>query len=90
MTKSELITALSAAGFKKAEAAKAIDAIFTAIADKLAAGENVTVSGFGTFSVKDRAEREGRNPATGEIISIPSKKTVSFRAGKVLNEKVNG
>ena len=89
MTKSELITALSAAGFKKAEAAKAIDAIFTTIADKLAAGENVTVSGFGTFSVKDRAEREGRNPATGEIISIPSKKTVSFRAGKVLNEKVN-
>ena len=90
MTKSELITALSAAGFKKAEAAKAIDTIFTAIADKLAAGENVTVSGFGTFSVKNRAEREGRNPATGEIISIPSKKTVSFRAGKVLNEKVNG
>ena len=90
MTKSELITALSAAGFKKAEAAKAIDAIFTTIADKLAAGENVTVSGFGTFSVKERAEREGRNPATGEIITIPSKKTVSFRAGKVLNEKVNG
>ena len=90
MTKTELITALSAAGFKKAEATKAVDAIFTTIADKLAAGENVTVSGFGTFSVKDRAEREGRNPATGEIISIPSKKTVSFRAGKVLNEKVNG
>lgn len=89
MTKSELIATLHNAGLKRTDAAIAVDTVFTAIADKLTAGENVTVSGFGTFAVKERPEREGRNPSTGEIITIPSQKTVSFKAGKALKEKVN-
>jgi DNA-binding protein HU-beta len=58
------------------------------VADALAAGEKITLVGFGTFSVGERAEREGRNPRTGDKISIPASKVVKFKPGKSLTDKV--
>lgn len=77
MTKTDLV---KAAGVKK----EAVDAVLEAIAGALKAGENVTIPGFGTFAVKTRAARKGINPATKEVIDIPAKKAVVFKAGKGL------
>ena len=76
-------------GVTKKTAGEAVDAVFECITDALADGERVQVPGFGTFSVSERAERQGRNPATGETITIPASKNVRFKAGKNLKEAVN-
>lgn len=60
------------------------------IMDAVAAGDKVTLVGFGTFEARDRAERQGRNPQTGEIVTIPATKAVKFSAGKVLKDLVQG
>ncbi len=88
MNKTELIAAVAEAGLTKAQADTAVNAVIAKISDTLAAGEDVTLIGFGTFSVKERAERQGRNPATGEAMTIPAGKAVSFKAGKALKDKV--
>ena len=72
---------------KKAECA--VNAVLSAIENALADGEKVQIAGFGTFEVKERAERVGRNPATRETITIPASKHPAFTAGKALKEKVN-
>lgn len=76
-------------GLKKKDIALTIDAVFGLIGDFLADGENVQLIGFGNFEVRDRAERTGRNPQTGETITIPASKTPAFKAGKALKDKVN-
>ena len=87
MTKQELIAAVAEnAGIKKVEAEKAITATFETITHAL---EKVQLVGFGTFEVKDRAARKGRNPKTGEEITIPASKNPSFKAGKALKDAVN-
>ena len=73
----------------KADTGKAVDAMFDAIRDALARGEEFTQVGFGSFSVTERAAREGRNPKTGETIQIPAGKALKFKAGKVLKGVVN-
>lgn len=88
MNKSELINAVAAAGLTKKDAGIAIDAVFAAIGDAMAKGETVQLLGFGTFGVKERAAREGRNPRTGETVKIPATKVPSFKAGKGLKDKV--
>ena len=88
MNKTELIAAVAAAGLTKKDATAAVEATLNAIGDTLAKGEDVNLIGFGSFSVKDRAERQGRNPATGEAMTIPASKAVSFKAGKALKDKV--
>lgn len=90
MNKSELINAIAAAGLSKKDAGIALDAAVTAISEALAKGESVQLVGFGTFSVKERAAREGRNPRTGEIVRIAAAKSPAFKAGKALKDKVNG
>ena len=70
-------------------AAATASALFEAIGDALAKGESVTIAGFGTLSVKDRAARHGRNPRTGESIAIAASKVPSFKAGKGLRVAVN-
>ena len=90
MTKSELVDRVAAkTGTSKASAADSIDAMLSTISEALARGESVSIAGFGTFSVKERAARQGRNPRTGESIAIAASKGVSFKAGKGLRDVVN-
>ena len=79
MNKTQLIDAVAAkTGLKKKDADAAVAAVLDAVADALAAGEKVQLIGFGTFEVKERAARTGRNPATGAEIKIPACKSVSY------------
>ena len=89
MNKSELINAVAEKGLTKKDAAAAVEAVVDTITASLAAGNPVSILGFGTFSVRERAEREGRNPRTGEVVKIAASKTPIFKAGKALKEKVN-
>src|SRR5262245_49422740 len=85
MNKAELIDAVSGkTGLQKAEATRAVDAVFDAVTAALKAGDSVSLLGFGTFVVKARAARAGRNPRTGETIEIAATKVPGFKAGKAL------
>ncbi|GAA5002669.1 MULTISPECIES: HU family DNA-binding protein [Acinetobacter] len=89
MNKSELIDAIAQkGGLTKVDAAKALDATLESIGDALKSGDTVTLVGFGSFSVKERAARTGRNPKTGEELKIPASKVPSFKAGKGLKDSV--
>ncbi|MDA8018570.1 MAG: HU family DNA-binding protein [Thermoanaerobaculia bacterium] len=74
----------------KRQAGDAFDALIDCITDTLKSGDRVQIAGFGTFSVVERAAREGRNPRTGETIPIPASKSVKFRVGAALKDAVNG
>ena len=90
MNKTELIAAVAEkAELSKKDADKAVAAVFAAIEDALKAGDKVQLIGFGTFEVKERAAREGRNPSTGETITIAASKVPSFKAGAALKKSVN-
>jgi len=90
VNKSELIDAVAAsADLPKAAAGRALDAMVEAVTDALKEDDQVVLVGFGTFSVKDRAARTGRNPQTGEPIEIAAAKIPSFKAGKALKDAVN-
>lgn len=90
MNKSQLVDQIAAgADISKAAAARALDATIAAVTESLQAGEDVALVGFGTFAVKERAARTGRNPQTGKEITIAAAKVPSFRAGKVLKDAVN-
>lgn len=91
MNKQELIDAVAAVtGESKASTGEAIDTIFAAVTSAVTRGETVQLIGFGSFSTGARAERAGRNPSTGETITIPASKTVKFVAGKAFKDVVNG
>ncbi|MGH8175647.1 MAG: HU family DNA-binding protein [Steroidobacter sp.] len=90
MNKAELIDAVTTqAGLQKSEATRAVDAVFDSIAAALKSGDTVSLLGFGTFVVKARAARAGRNPRTGETIEIAASKAPGFKAGKALKDAVN-
>ena len=90
MKKRELVEAVAeATGLSRSAAGEAVDAVLEAVAAGLAAGEPVTVAGFGTFEVRERAARTGRNPRTGEAIDIAAARVPAFRAGKGLRDRVN-
>ena len=89
MTKTELATSVSTStGLSKKDALSALDATLEAIKNALSSGDTVSILGFGTFSIKERPEREGRNPMTGEPMTIKASKSVSFKAGKGLKDAV--
>lgn len=89
MNKSELIAALAdKTGLSKKEAEKALGAFVDVVTETLAQGEKIQIVGFGSFEVKQRAERQGRNPATNEAITIPASKAPVFKAGKALKDAV--
>ncbi len=91
MNKSELIDKVAAsADIPKAVAGRALDAVIESITGALQEGESVVLVGFGTFAVKDRAARTGRNPQTGNPIEIAAAKIPGFKAGKALKDAVNG
>ena len=87
MNKTDLINAMAAeAGLSKSDTTKALTAFESIVADSLKRGEDVLLVGFGTFTVVERAERQGRNPATGETIMIPAARQAKFKAGKPLRD----
>lgn len=90
MNKSELVDSIAqSAGLTKEQAAKAVNAFTESVQGALQRGDDVALVGFGTFSVKERAARTGRNPKTGEEIQIAASKVPSFKAGKGLKDSVN-
>lgn len=90
MNKAELIEAVAdAAELNKVTATRAVDAMLNGITDTLKKGEQVTLIGFGTFEVRERAARAGRNPQTGAAIEIKASKAPAFKAGKALKDAVN-
>ena len=89
-SKTEIIDAVAGiCDVSKAEAQRAVDAVFTTITDNLTRGEEVRLTGFGSFSVAQRAARAGRNPKTGETIQIKASKQPKFKAGSPLKDAVN-
>ena len=90
MNKKELIAKLAEVmGTTKKDAEAALDAVTTVITDALVEGNDVKITGFGAFSVSERAAREGRNPMTGEAVQIASSKSPKFKAAKALKDAVN-
>lgn len=90
MNKTELIDFVAgSADLSKADSAKAVDAVIEAVTETLRKGESVTLVGFGTFEVRHRAARSGRNPQTGETMQIKASNAPAFKAGKALKDAVN-
>jgi DNA-binding protein HU-beta len=89
MNKSELIEAIAeSSGLTKADAGRAVDAFVGVVTNALSKGDSVTLVGFGTYSVKERAERMGRNPQTGREMKISASKIPGFKAGKTLRDAI--
>ncbi len=89
MTKSDLIDHVAnETGLSKKDAGAAVNSVFDGIRDTLASGGSVTVTGFGTFDVRERSARQGVNPATGEKMQIEASKAPGFKAGKTLKDAV--
>ena len=89
MNKTELVSVVSEkTEFSKKESAQIVDALFASIEEALAKGEKVQLIGFGTFEVRERAARKGRNPQTGAEIEIPASKGPAFKPGKALKDAV--
>ena len=91
MNNSDLADKLAAeTGTTKADARKAVDAVFTAIAEAASKGEEISLNGFGKFKVKDLPAREGRNPSSGETIQIAASKKLTFAPAKAVKDRLNG
>lgn len=91
MNRTQLVSAVAEkTGLKKKDAEAAVAAVFASIEESLVKEEKVQLFGFGTFNVERREARQGRNPATGESITIPASKQVKFAPASTLKEKVNG
>jgi len=90
VNKNDLVAAIAdSTGLSKSDSAKAVDSVFDSIADALKAGEEVRIVGFGSFNVTHRKQSQGRNPRTGEPITIPASNQPKFKAGKGLKDAVN-
>ena len=90
MKKSELIAAIAAkGGYSKKDAEKALDAVTATITESLANGDKISIVGFGSFEVRERAAKESINPATKQPIHVPAKKVPAFKAGKAFKDAVN-
>ena len=90
MNKNDLVDAVAErTGLAKSDAARAVEAVLGTVTETLQKGDQVALSGFGTFVAKARAARTGRNPRTGEAIAIPASRVPSFKAGKALKDALN-
>ena len=91
MNRTELCARIAArSSLSRADAATAVDAVVSAIADALERGETVNIAGFGKFAASHRVARQGRNPRTGEAVSIPARTVPAFKAGKALRDRFDG
>ena len=89
MNKSDLVDAIAeSAGLSKADGGRALDGFVNTVTSALQSGDSVSLVGFGTFSVRDRAARTGRNPRTGDKVDVPEKFVVTFKPGKEMEERV--
>jgi integration host factor subunit alpha len=89
MTKADIVERVyKEAGFSKKEAAELVDLVFTVIKDTLAKGEKVKISGFGNFSIRDKATRVGRNPQTGDAMNISARRVLTFKPSQILKEDI--
>ena len=90
MTKAEIAeTIATGTGLTKKESVEAVEAVFTIMKSALESGENLKISGFGSFEVKEKADRRGRNPQTGEEITIAARRVLTFRASTMLKQGIN-
>jgi DNA-binding protein HU-beta len=90
VNKTELVDLIAdKADISKSSAARALEAAIAGITDALRAGDQVSLVGFGTFAVKQRAERQGRNPKTGELLNIAASRSPGFKPGKALRDALN-
>ncbi len=90
MNKSQLADAAAGkSGLSKGDTSKALDAVLDSITEALQGGDKVSLTGFGTFEVRDRAARTGRNPQTGAEMQVPASKAPAFKAGKRFKDAVN-
>lgn len=90
MTRKDLINAMAGAShLKKSQAAKCLDIMLSAVANALAKGESISLSGFGSFQPKSYPAKIARNPRTGERVDVPAKRVVKFRPGRPLNDSLN-
>lgn len=90
MNKAELVKMITEeTGWTNKVATEALNAVTKSISEALISGQNVQLVGFGSFEIRHRSEREGKNPQTGETIHIEAKKTVAFKAGKYIKEELN-
>ena len=90
MNKADLVNAIAKeTGLSKVKSGEALDAFVTAVSESLKNGDKVTLVGFGTFATSQREARKGRNPKTGEVINIPSKRVAKFKACSELTKSVN-
>ena len=91
MNQAELIAAVAErAGLTKTDAGKAVEALVATITDALKRGDEVRIAGFGSFAISERAERQGRNPQTGALITIAASRAARFTAGKAVKDALNG
>ena len=91
MTKADIVARLyKKAGFSKKEAQELVDLVFKIIKDTLARGENVKISGFGNFNIRDKSNRTGRNPQTGNAMEITARRVLTFKPSQVLKEDITG
>lgn len=89
VTKADIVERVyKEAGFSKKEAADLVDLVFKVIKDTLARGEKVKISGFGNFSIRDKATRVGRNPQTGEAMNISARRVLTFKPSQILKEDI--
>lgn len=89
MTKADIVDRIyKEAGFTKKEAAELVDMVFNIIKDTLSKGEKVKISGFGNFSIRDKATRVGRNPQTGEAMNITARRVLTFKPSQILKEDI--
>jgi integration host factor subunit alpha len=90
MTKADLAEKINATtGFSKKESADMLEAVFGIIKDTLESGENIKISGFGNFNVKQKVDRRGRNPQTGEAITINARRVLTFKPSTLLRQAIN-
>lgn len=91
MTKSDLVTSVAdqMSHISKKDTETIVNSVFESMAEALKRGERIEIRGFGSFQVKTRESREGRNPKTGQLVAIPTKRTPFFKVGKELKERVD-
>lgn len=91
LTKADIVERVyKEAGFSKKEASELVELVFNTIKDTLSKGEKVKISGFGNFSIRDKATRVGRNPQTGSAMEITARRVLSFKPSQVLKEDITG
>lgn len=90
LTKADLVENVAREGFTRKDSAKIVDSLLEHIKSTLASGDDILISGFGKFCIKEKEQRRGRNPATGEDLILDARRVITFKCSPVLTDKING